>query len=239
VKVIITTISTSDTCTYFQNFDLTTALNAALGTAIPDIFGDINQCLCVSGIPAFVGDSTPVSLAVSLVGLAATEAALTEIVDASSGAKSCTYPDNAIPACSQSNPCAFTCSSDYILCNGACFSGSICPSSSASRRSLEEQHRLGRRLCPVGKEPCGGYKGPKSYECIDITSTLDSCGGCVFPLFGGNSTGRDCSIIPGAGSVRCHESKCAVMTCTSGWRVSEDGESCTLPKKLIYASQLS
>jgi hypothetical protein len=43
-----------------------------------------------------------------------------------------------------------------------------------SKRNVEEQFRF-RSLCPAGKEPCGGFMGPDSYECIDITTTLDSC----------------------------------------------------------------
>ena len=140
--------STGNTCTSFVNFDLTAALNAALGTSIPDIFGNINQCLCVSGIPgmfkffesqwvqyflyyatAFVASSVIAQLAVALTGETATETALTTIVsrsvdidevltmvifdphkqvDTNSEAKSCTYPANSAPACSQTNLCGFT-----------------------------------------------------------------------------------------------------------------------------------
>ena len=125
-----------------------------------------------------------------------------------------------------------------------CSAESTCPSISVNKRSLNEQLRLAQRLCPIGKEACGGYKGPRSYECIDTSTTLDSCrilacsahmkalltqltgGGCVFPLFGGNSTGRDCSVIPEAEITRCQESKCSVTACATGWNVSDDGESC-------------
>jgi hypothetical protein len=42
--------STGDTCTYFANFDLTASLNTALDLSIPEDYGNINGCLCVSGI---------------------------------------------------------------------------------------------------------------------------------------------------------------------------------------------
>jgi hypothetical protein len=40
-----------DTCVYLDNFDLTSALNSELSiSSIPDSYGRISQCLCVSGI---------------------------------------------------------------------------------------------------------------------------------------------------------------------------------------------
>jgi len=44
--------STTDNCAFLSNFDLTAALNANLGITIPDIFGDINTCICSSGVPS-------------------------------------------------------------------------------------------------------------------------------------------------------------------------------------------
>jgi len=141
----------------------------------------------------------------------------------------CVYPAQSQPACNQNNPCGFTCVTGFNLCNGACING-LCPSgiTSSKRRSHLEQYSIvgQQSLCPNGMEPCGGYKGPTSFECVNTSIALDSCGGCLFPLFGGESTGRDCSIIDGVEKVRCLDYKCSVTTCIADWNVSDDRESC-------------
>ncbi|KIM88148.1 hypothetical protein PILCRDRAFT_249027 [Piloderma croceum F 1598] len=245
-----------DNCTSFDRFDITSALNTALNIHIPGHFDNLSQCLCVSDIPKFTGTNAAAKAAVSLSNEHQAIGAITTLIDESKGCKQCRYPDNSQPACSKDNPCAFTCVNGFVLqgdhcvcphprrvCQGNC-TWSDCPSRPSksgrpsgvpsgvthpSKRNVEEQFRF-RSLCPAGKEPCGGFMGPDSYECIDITTTLDSCGGCVFPPFSQSSSGKDCSTIPGVASVRCHQSMCMVKTCMTGWNVSEDGHSC-IPSK--------
>lgn len=59
------------------------------------------------------------------------------------------------------------------------------------------------------------------FECIDTTSTLDSCGGCS-----SEGTGVDCSQIEGAEDVSCEVGRCVVRQCAKGWAVSGDEGSC-------------
>ncbi|GAA5901019.1 uncharacterized protein JCM6883_004724 [Sporobolomyces salmoneus] len=60
------------------------------------------------------------------------------------------------------------------------------------------------RACPL---PSGGY------ECLDVTSTLDSCGGCP-----GEASYQNCLTLPGAAGVTCRDSECVIASCFPGWR---------------------
>jgi len=226
---IFSNADTTDTCIFLNNVDLTALLNADLGISIPDIFGTVSGCLCVSGIDDFIDTNIESELAVSLASMTSVVDALTTIV--SEGGQSCVYPSNTVSTCSQQNTCGFSCLDGFSLCNGQCSTSSSCPSQAPSKRDLLGQVRMGTRLCPLGTEACNGFSGPRSYECIDVRTSLDSCGGCVFPLPGKQFTGRsgtDCTTIPGVGSVQCRDSKCVVHTCLSGWDVSKDGDSCII-----------
>lgn len=66
------------------------------------------------------------------------------------------------------------CPPESHVCNGQC-TRFPCPSAiPRSKRSQDLPWKMGR-LCPLGEDPCGGYSGPRSYECINTRTTLDSC----------------------------------------------------------------
>jgi len=221
--------NTVDKCVYLNNFDLSAALNSELSiSSIPGGYGDLSQCLCVSGISAFIGQNPPAAIAVQQTSMSQVEDAISIMIDSASGQQTCTYPNHSQATCMQGEICGFTCDSGYIRSGNDCVCSSACPSAVMRKRSHGEdlQMVIGTRLCPSGQEVCGGFSGPKSYECIDTKTTLDSCGGCVFPLSGRNATGTDCSAILGAANVRCIDSKCAVMSCMAGWNLPEDGQAC-------------
>lgn len=44
-----------DTCAYFDDFDVATALNSQLGTNISDSYDKLDQCVCISGIDGASG----------------------------------------------------------------------------------------------------------------------------------------------------------------------------------------
>lgn len=75
--------------------------------------------------------------------------------------------------------------------------------------------------CPEkGETACPLKSG--EFECVDTTSDLASCGGCVGP--DGEGPGENCLAIPGALKVECYQSRCQVASCFSGWYF--DGERC-------------
>jgi hypothetical protein len=61
----------------------------------------------------------------------------------------------------------------------------------------------------------------KRYECLDVASTLDSCGGCS-----ADGTGVDCSTLEGVWDVKCVTGHCHVTLCESDWVLAEDGTGC-------------
>ncbi|GAA6021826.1 hypothetical protein JCM11491_001534 [Sporobolomyces phaffii] len=63
----------------------------------------------------------------------------------------------------------------------------------------------GERACPLGDS--------NGYECLDVTSTLDSCGGCP-----GEAAAQNCLVLPGAAGVTCRNSECIIASCFPGWR---------------------
>ena len=87
-------------------------------------------------------------------------------------------------------------------------------------RSLSQQKR---GVCPLELSACAVDPSAKRplFECIDTTSTLDSCGGCS-----SEGTGVDCSQIEGADDVLCEGGRCVVRQCEKGWDVNGDGSAC-------------
>ncbi|KAJ6509547.1 protein priA [Mycena vitilis] len=77
-------------------------------------------------------------------------------------------------------------------------------------------------LCPTGLDACpiAGLSA-KDYECIDTAVELESCGGCA-----SLGQGQDCTAIKGAWNVGCEQGRCAVYTCTFGFKRAPDGQSC-------------
>ena len=57
-------------------------------------------------------------------------------------------------------------------------------------------------------------------ECVDVMTTLDSCGGCY------EAGGLDCSVIAHTEHVRCWEGQCIIDRCLAGYVHTKDGRSC-------------
>ncbi|AAW43179.1 hypothetical protein CNBD1480 [Cryptococcus deneoformans B-3501A] len=86
--------------------------------------------------------------------------------------------------------------------------------------------------CPTGMSACNVDGVTNSWECVDPTSDIESCGGCTYGEYSasGNaseSTGVDCTALPGVlrGSVTCSGSRCEAFACKRGWTL-RNGE-CT------------
>ena len=77
-----------------------------------------------------------------------------------------------------------------------------------------------RSACPDDETACPLRSG--AFECVDTTSDLASCGGCVG--LKGTGAGENCLAIPGALQVECFQSKCHVASCFKGWVF--DGHRC-------------
>ncbi|WVW80093.1 hypothetical protein I302_102066 [Kwoniella bestiolae CBS 10118] len=107
----------------------------------------------------------------------------------------------------------------------------VVPSGIPGRKRALERLDRARRLardqpfCPVGMTPCR-VEGD-SYECVDLNSELESCGGCMNGIYGSDNTtraGLDCSTLPGAafGATTCYRGSCQAWACEEGYAL-EDG----------------
>ncbi|ORY34836.1 hypothetical protein BCR39DRAFT_133020 [Naematelia encephala] len=59
------------------------------------------------------------------------------------------------------------------------------------------------------------------FECIELDSELNSCGGCL-----ALGSGQDCSSIANARATGCESGSCAVYSCFDGYVVSPDRSTC-------------
>ncbi|WWC92250.1 uncharacterized protein L201_007204 [Kwoniella dendrophila CBS 6074] len=102
------------------------------------------------------------------------------------------------------------------------------PTGGNSRRQLKERRRraeaLKHQYCPTSLTACVVGSDFESFECVDLRSDLESCGGCMNGLYGptaGNNTtiGKDCSAIPNValGGVTCSRGQCEVSACKYGY----------------------
>lgn len=59
------------------------------------------------------------------------------------------------------------------------------------------------------------------FECLDISSDVDSCGGCV-----SEGKGQECGAIDFVAGVECRNGACVVLECLAGWVPSENATEC-------------
>lgn len=132
----------------------------------------------------------------------------------------CTYPANATPVCGDG--CPFTCPTNYKVCGNTCISSTTtCTSGRTSRKREATQ-----KVCPTGFAACAtGLKGfggnAAGWECVDVDSDIESCGGCQQPMPGGK-VGQDCTAIPGADAVACLSGGCQILRCSRGFQLVDN-----------------
>ncbi|BEJ14097.1 hypothetical protein CspHIS471_0312710 [Cutaneotrichosporon sp. HIS471] len=99
----------------------------------------------------------------------------------------------------------------------------MAPSGGArKRRNQEMQKRIAENNspCPHGTEACLIPGSVHAWECVDTSTDLESCGGCVTAVFDQphrNATGVDCTIGAAVGGASCSRGICKQWRCTRGW----------------------
>jgi len=221
--------------------DLAKALNGALGTTVPEIFGNMNFCLCLRDVSSFVQNNIICNLAVAQKGATPVKETMINIISNYSGKKSCSYPSNSQPACTTNDACAFTCTDGYTASGGKCtcngyVCGGKCQSSKCAKPSHVSRRKSRAPACPTGYTMCGvadidernvldpasrigvSNFGQRPYECLETRSNIESCGGCIVPLsINERASGRDCTAIPNATAVSCRHGECVVERCRTGY----------------------
>ncbi|EMD36280.1 hypothetical protein CERSUDRAFT_115230, partial [Gelatoporia subvermispora B] len=216
----------------------------------PLVAGHLDVCLCISLLPDFIKVDVVAQAAVALVGETQVLAILEGLINGDSGKQECHYPAHASPVCSFDTPCGFSCGDGftpytppgassptdcvceppYTVCNGQCGNFPHGCGSSTPKRRRAPTCASGRSVCGV----TGGSYG-QGWECVDTTSDLESCGGCMAPSpFGGAPVnGVDCSALPNVDRVACKASRCVVSTCVEGYSVSSGNDSCVLATPVL------
>ena len=107
------------------------------------------------------------------------------------------------------------------------------PSGLRKRDAFRAEIAEKRGLCPGGQTACRVASG-EGYECVDTSSELESCGGCVHGEWESKNSkasqayGVDCTSLPAVlpGSVTCNAGRCQVSACEEGFKPVQNGELC-------------
>ncbi|CAK5261866.1 unnamed protein product [Mycena citricolor] len=202
--------------------------------------GYIDSCICTSNLASFISTNPVARQGVNLGGLPMVTAILTQYINSASQAVGrCIYPTNGVGLnspgiCTSTIPCAFSCLNGFMatsnacvcpapstVCNSVCGSyPNGCSTSGLGRRESARPPRCfrGQRACRVPGRSLG------SWECIDIQSDLESCGGCSY-----GGSGTDCTSLAGVADVACVQGECVINKCSPGFsannsRCIEDGD---------------
>ncbi|KAK1921959.1 hypothetical protein DB88DRAFT_375465 [Papiliotrema laurentii] len=82
--------------------------------------------------------------------------------------------------------------------------------------------------CPDGFKVCPSADGDGSFECVDVQTSLTSCGACVVGEAGrddlSSKLGTDCTALPGISDkgVQCKAGSCIATSCLEGFVLSDD-----------------
>ncbi|KAG5645688.1 hypothetical protein DXG03_005526 [Asterophora parasitica] len=232
----------------------------AMGVPGAAAYAGVDVCLCSQEIDSWIA-TNPNGVALGhALGASDVKSALQLLFSPSSGeslVESCTTPANAVRTCGGGDGggtvCRFACDNGYsedgdscvceepnTECNGVCgdFSegcGSARPVGILrKRRSLPITTLAQAKVnCKIYESVCGiiGRENTQDYECVDTSSALDSCGGCITPHpfyepYRVSSKGVDCGLLPGVIGARCQNSQCVISRCKKGLEPSADGTEC-------------
>jgi len=109
---------------------------------------------------------------------------------------------------------AFTCTTDGTT--GSCIAATSGGSSKTRHRKRVERayHHAKRGCSGEGQALCAVPGLDSAFECVDVLTNLESCGGCI-----ADGVGQDCTQIVGALDVECAAGACAVSSCLPGFEL--------------------
>ncbi|KAF9531306.1 hypothetical protein CPB83DRAFT_874627 [Crepidotus variabilis] len=221
-------------------------LGDLLGSGILDAKSRL--CLCLKDLNIYLDTHNELKGLIQLLGRDTVYALINAVINTSPNAQQCHLPPHAHRTCDSNSPCHWECDKGYTrkgdtcvcafpntLCNGQCGNFPFCPSAvpKPPKKRTERVDTLAeaKATCKRHESVCGipNHQTPLAFECVDVASTRDSCGGCSTPNpFEGASqaTGKDCTSIPHSKAVGCRESHCVVRSCKSGYTPSPDQTEC-------------
>ncbi|KAJ7489362.1 hypothetical protein FB451DRAFT_1390518 [Mycena latifolia] len=171
---------------------------------------NVELCLCLKDLDIYLQTTDNVTLKNN--ALADVNAL---IGDAPNKGKCEPLPAHSHRGCTNANPCHYICDTGYMDRGGQCVCDSPGCGASAAARSIKSRGitTLEDAQAHCGKKTVCGVPHAKTdmaFECVDVTSNSESCGGCVTPHpFQSESalpTGTNCGHISSAHI--CENSKC-------------------------------
>ncbi|GAA5827338.1 hypothetical protein JCM5353_007547 [Sporobolomyces roseus] len=118
--------------------------------------------------------------------------------------------------------CTQTSTGQALTCRQTDFTCQLAARPSARARTRRSDTVLARRnLCPAESHQACRVEGTDSFKCIDTSSSLESCGGCLTDL-----TGVDCTAIEGAEQVGCVQGTCEIWSCADGYTFDSNSQVC-------------
>ncbi|KAB5593243.1 Proprotein convertase subtilisin/kexin type 5 [Ceratobasidium theobromae] len=142
------------------------------------------------------------------------------------GSKSCTQcPGGSVPSNNKKDcyQCPRNTYSDGDHCSSCPGGKTSSPGSSSCNPEPSGRPRTYYRSEPdckgQGMQRCDILYGSGGTECVNVLTTLDSCGGCVGPEgdYSSKYTGRDCGAIPNVDKVQCKKGHCEIKSCRPGF----------------------
>ncbi|WWD03876.1 hypothetical protein V865_001932 [Kwoniella europaea PYCC6329] len=97
------------------------------------------------------------------------------------------------------------------------------------RLSLEKYE-----YCPARLKACKVPGDELAFECLNVNTELESCGGCLYGDYGvglnapGRSYGIDCTSLPGVamGAITCTSGQCTAFACEEGYELTRENSTC-------------
>ncbi|GAA5973385.1 hypothetical protein JCM11641_003104 [Rhodosporidiobolus odoratus] len=113
----------------------------------------------------------------------------------------------------------YGCSNDDMCASGTCNSSGVCAAAASQAAGSRKKRSFD---CPASHVACAvGSSLNDGYECVNVETNLEQCGGCVT-----DGVGQDCTMISGVETVSCEAGRCLVLSCVPGLSVNADGTAC-------------
>ncbi|TBU48961.1 hypothetical protein BD309DRAFT_852760 [Dichomitus squalens] len=248
--------SSQDTCVYINS---TTLSSLAVPGSLSDTLATLNSCMCVNSLPSLLQSNLEASYLLGTTSLSIMEQALGTYITDSPYSQTCIYPANSQPMCSADNVCGFSCTPPYTVTGDQCVLQEMERRTHESapliayrkktwrlvKRAEAPEVMIAQSTCASHESVCDDVDGPvNGFQCIDVKTSPDSCGGCTVqsPLgdrSGSGPAGVNCTAISHADAVSCASGKCAIHTCLAGWSVNDEGTGCIEDQNTANASTLS
>ena len=117
---------------------------------------------------------------------------------------------------------------DFACSSGECTEGDrpndyTCQPTPSGVPQDRARRRRALHLCPSNTKACKLQGTRMGFECVDIMTNLEQCGGCDY-----EAGSVDCTTLPGVESVGCVDGQCEIYGCADGFKLDAVTGECLL-----------